>query len=183
MNIAFGYYLNIFDLYGKRDVFIIFNESNSKPTVNEVEALSKLIEAELEKDPSGTTLQETIENSGLECVDFGVQVKSFGLKSPSLEEHFQKADIKKKNNRIDSQAVACNGVPIFDGYGGIMTTDDAIRLEAMWEKSENYKRNDSSLSSNPPKISLEQQIQSVSNRPAKTRCHDNVPVKDTLSER
>lgn len=91
MNIAFGYYLNVFDLYGKRDVFIIFNEANSKPTENEMDILSKLVEAELKKEPSGVTLQEAIENSDLECVEFGVQVKAFGLKPRSLENQIQSA--------------------------------------------------------------------------------------------
>lgn len=65
-------------------------------------------------------------------------------------------------NEDSSQAIACNGVPIFDGHGGILSTDDAIHLEYMWEKSENYKRNHSSLLNNSPKVSLEQQIQSAS---------------------
>ena len=86
MHVAFGHYLNVFDLYGKKDVFIIFNEANSKPTEKELDILHKLVEEELEKEPSGMTLQEAIESSGLECVDFGVQVKAFGLKARSLEE-------------------------------------------------------------------------------------------------
>ena len=101
MHIAFGYYLNVFDLYGKRDIFIIFNEANSKPTENELETLGKLVEAELEKEPSGATLQEVIENSGLECVDFGVQVKTFGLNTRSLE-----AQVQSASNRVSESALS-----------------------------------------------------------------------------
>lgn len=36
------------------------------------------------------------------------------------------------------KAYACNGVPIFDGYGGIMNEEDAERLEESWERAENY---------------------------------------------
>ena len=103
MNMAFGYYLNIFDLYGKRDVFIIFNEANSKPTENELDVLGKLVEAELEKEPSGITLQNAIENSGLECVGFGVQVKAFGLKTRSLEDKNHTVSNHLAESHLDKQ--------------------------------------------------------------------------------
>jgi len=58
----------------------------------------------------------------------------------------------------DSQAIACNGVPIFDSHGGVLTTDDAARLETIWEKAENYEKNHSSLLSDSTDVSLEQQM-------------------------
>ena len=78
----------------------------------------------------------------------------------------------------DSQAISCNGVPIFDGHGGILSTDDAIRLEYMWEKTENYKRNHSSLLNNSSKVSLDQQIQSASSRAAESQSSSKVKAKE-----
>ena len=104
MHAAFGYYLNIFDLYGKRDVFIIFNEANPKPSKKELDVLNKLVETELEKEPSGITLQEVIENCGLKCVDFGVQVKAFGLKARSLEEQIHTVSNNPAKSRHTKQA-------------------------------------------------------------------------------
>ena len=67
-------------------------------------------------------------------------------------------------NNEDSRAVACDGVPIFDGYGGIMSKEDATLLESMWEESENYKYNHTSISNISCKASLDSQIVSASTR-------------------
>lgn len=52
-----------------------------------------------------------------------------------------KVDVKHEHGK----AVACNGVPIFDGYGGVMSVEDAERLEESWEKAENYAMDHESL--------------------------------------
>ena len=106
MHVAFGYYLNLFNLYGKEDIFIIFNEANSKPTTKELDMLNKLVEAELEKEPSGITLQDAIENSGLKCVDFGVQVKTSGLKTHSLEDKIHTVSNHLAESHPDKQMPA-----------------------------------------------------------------------------
>ena len=89
------------------------------------------------------------------------------------------------NERIqeDSQAIACNGVPIFDGYGGILSKDDAARLEEMWEKSENYNSNHTSISNNSSKVSLDQQIRSASTRTSEAPSSDDTQVKESSFER
>ena len=107
MDIAFGHYLNLYDRNGKRDVFIVFNEPNSEPTEDEVDALCDLVKAELGKDPSGATLRDAVENSGLECVDFGVQIKTSGLAhtlenkiyeaSKGVVDHKKPSVLSKKN--------------------------------------------------------------------------------------
>jgi len=99
MEVASGYYLNLFDNKHNswdqgRDVFIIFNEPNSEPTGEELDALAELVEQELEKDPIGQTLKDAIENSGLECVEFGVQIRAEGLKPRSLDQQIQQASTK-----------------------------------------------------------------------------------------
>ena len=82
-----------------------------------------------------------------------------------------------------SQAIACNGVPIFDGYGGVLTTEDAARLESMWEKSENYKRNHISTLNDSSKAPLKQRIQSASNRAEAAHSVAQQPEKGPLPER
>lgn len=81
MEMATGYYLNLFDgSYDGRDIFVLFNEPNPEPTKEELSTLSRLIEAKLQENPSRKTLEAAIENSGLSCVAFGVQVLTRGLK-------------------------------------------------------------------------------------------------------
>ena len=82
----------------------------------------------------------------------------------------------------ESKAVACNGVPIFDGYGGVLTTEDATQLETMWEKSENYKRNLTSILDSSSKVSLEQQIQSASSCAAGPQATSKAKVKESEIE-
>ena len=101
MKMASGYYLNVFDENAKRDVFLIFNEPNSEPTAEELDVLHDLVERELEHCPSGETLRDAIEESGLECVEFGVQVLSFGLRSRSLSDQILSADSQKSNSLVD----------------------------------------------------------------------------------
>lgn len=101
MEVASGYYLNLFDQkYGSsspsRDVFILFNEPNSEPTGEELTALAELVEKELEKSPTGETLQDAIETSGLDCVAFGVQIRAEGLKPRSLDQQILEAGRKNK---------------------------------------------------------------------------------------
>lgn len=87
MKAATGYYLNLFDeknlgeLPG-RDIVVLFNEANSEPTGEELNVLTDLIEQELQKDPTGNSLQSMIEGTELECVSFGVQVFAFGMPKP-----------------------------------------------------------------------------------------------------
>lgn len=90
MDAATGFYLNVYDHHERpsdpaRDVFVIFNEANSAPTQEELNVLSDLVEKELEKNPSGESLQTAIEDSGLECVTFGVQIQATGLNVPPCE--------------------------------------------------------------------------------------------------
>lgn len=74
MEIATGYYLNLFDKNGKRDIFVIFNEPNVKPTKKEIHIISELVEREFSKNPDVYSLQKLIENMNLRCVEYGVQV-------------------------------------------------------------------------------------------------------------
>lgn len=109
MEAASGYYLNLYDnKYGSwdagRDVFILFNEANSEPTGDELNALIVLVEQELEKNPGGETLQEVVENSGLECVAFGVQIRADGLKPRSLDNQIQQAAGKKMQKASKNKA-------------------------------------------------------------------------------
>lgn len=72
MKMASGYYLNV---YGNgRDVFVIFNEPNSEPSAEELTALAALVEREIEKPHTDAKLREIIEDTGLKCVEYGVQV-------------------------------------------------------------------------------------------------------------
>ena len=84
MDSATGFYLNVFDnkersWHEGKDVFVIFNEANSEPTAEELEVLIQLVERELDKDPTGNSLEEAIEDSGLKCVLNGVQIRATGL--------------------------------------------------------------------------------------------------------
>ena len=81
----------------------------------------------------------------------------------------------------DSQAVACNGVPIFDGYGGILSTDDAVRLEGMWEKSENYKDSHSTVLNNSSEVSLGQQVHSVAASAAASQLTSSAKIKMNMN--
>lgn len=74
MEVATGHYLNVYDKNRKRDIFVIFNEPNSAPTIEEVSILTELIERELENKRDREALREIIENTKLDCVQFGVQV-------------------------------------------------------------------------------------------------------------
>ena len=97
MEIASGYYLNVYDRNGKKDVFVIFNEPNSEPTGEELNILAALIESELEKEPSGRTLRDAIEASELDCVEFGVQIHTKGLNALTLEKQIQSATHRAGN--------------------------------------------------------------------------------------
>ena len=74
MKVASGYYLNVFDPSGKRDVFVIFNEPNPAPTAEELSAIAELVEREIQNGPTCGRLRIAIENSGVACVEYGVQV-------------------------------------------------------------------------------------------------------------
>lgn len=90
MEIATGNYLNVFSEINhpgdkERDIIVLFNEPNSQPTGEELAVLADMIVAEVEKDPTGANLQSVIEDSGMECVAFGVQVFAFGMDQPVTE--------------------------------------------------------------------------------------------------
>ena len=91
-------------------------------------------------------------------------------------------DLPQCYEKKESQAIACNGVPIFDGYGGIMTTADAAHLEHMWEKSENYKQNPSTTQNTTSKTPLKQLIQSASNRAETSHPAEQMLEKEPLTE-
>ena len=106
MEIAAGYYLNLFDHKQHswdegRDIFIIFNEPNIEPTKEELDVLIELVEKELEKVPTGESLEDAILNSGLECVTFGIQIRAEGLKPRSLDQQILnaagKTELKKSS--------------------------------------------------------------------------------------
>ena len=73
MRFASGFYINIYDELGK-DVFILLNEPNDEPTIDENDAIQHIVERELKNGCSVERLQEAIEDSGLNCVAWGVQV-------------------------------------------------------------------------------------------------------------
>lgn len=111
MEVASGYYLNLFDNKCRsydpaRDVFILFNEPNSEPTGEELTKLAEIVEKELEINPSGETLRDAIEASGLECVQFGVQIRAEGLKSRTLDQQIQQAERNKKRPGPKPRALA-----------------------------------------------------------------------------
>lgn len=75
-----GYYMNIYKNY-KFDLFIIFNEANSEPTKSEIVALQYIVEEEMEnknllknRKEFVSHLQQVIEETGFECVEYGVQI-------------------------------------------------------------------------------------------------------------
>ena len=83
MKAAFGYYLNLFtdNLSNENtDIFIIFNEANSKPTANELNEIQLLVESfikdsvNMSKSSYENYLQILIEETNLKCVTYGVQV-------------------------------------------------------------------------------------------------------------
>lgn len=79
MKTATGNYMNVYDdLRGGLDIIVLFNEANSEPTSEEISILENLIAKEVGKqgDVSGLRrhLTDIIEASGLDCVEFGVQV-------------------------------------------------------------------------------------------------------------
>lgn len=77
---ATGYYLNVYGL--DYDVFVIFNESNDIPTVEEISIIGAIVEQAIdegiiENDALGafrSKLVSRIEETNLNCVRMGVQV-------------------------------------------------------------------------------------------------------------
>lgn len=76
-----GNYINLTD--SDLDIFIIFNEGNDSPTIEEYEKISKLVEKEVDNmkrlgvtnyDLLHSTLEEAIDLSDYNCVQFGVQI-------------------------------------------------------------------------------------------------------------
>ena len=59
-----------------------------------------------------------------------------------------------------------------------MTADDAARLEEMWESSENYKNNNTSISDESSRVPLDQQILSASTHASKSQPTDKSPVPE-----
>ena len=110
--------------------------------------------------------------------DIDVSVKKLGEEMSWISPDIAADNIKP----LGFQAIACNGVPIFDGHGGIMTTDAANLLEETWEKSENYVCNHTSIAKKPSKVSLEQQIQNASSR-LSDAASDHVQVHKAVPER
>lgn len=111
MDAATGFYLNVFDRHERpsdpaRDVFVIFNEANSAPTQEELKVLSELVEKELEKNPSGESLQTAIEGSGLESVTFGVQIRASGLNVLPCEPPKKRRGRKSRAELHDEQRSA-----------------------------------------------------------------------------
>ena len=81
MKAAYGTYLNVYEeRRGGKDVFVLLNEPNTTPTDKEYLALEELVVRELRcaGDDNANAIRFRIENaieeSGLACVDFGVQV-------------------------------------------------------------------------------------------------------------
>ena len=79
MKTATGTYLNVYEEhFGGKDVVVLFNEANTPPTIEEISILENLIAKEVGKqgDVPGLRrhLTDIIEASGLDCVEFGVQV-------------------------------------------------------------------------------------------------------------
>ena len=73
MEIARGFYINIYDEYEK-DVFVLFNEVNDEPTIEECDVIHHIIEKEIKTVCTAERLQEVIEDISLNCTTFGVQV-------------------------------------------------------------------------------------------------------------
>lgn len=80
MEQATGYYLNV---YGQGyDIFIIFNEGNDEPTIEELSVICDLVEQAVtegipDADVLGSfrdKLMTRIESTELPCVEFGVQI-------------------------------------------------------------------------------------------------------------
>ena len=76
-----GNYINLTD--SDLDIFIIFNEGNDSPTIEEYEKISKLVEKEVDNmkrlgvtnyDLLHSALEEAIDLSNYNCVQFGVQI-------------------------------------------------------------------------------------------------------------
>lgn len=99
MKMATGYYLNVYEesLCGStsKDIFIVFNEANSKPTIEELEEIKAVVESELKNDPEGTNLRQVIEDINFPCVNFGVQVISSMNNSLSISQ--KASDIIEKD--------------------------------------------------------------------------------------
>lgn len=74
MNIATGYYMNLFSRDGRTDVFVIFNEPNPEPTAAEFNAIAELVEQALAEGATARDITIRLETSGLDCTTFGVQV-------------------------------------------------------------------------------------------------------------
>ena len=73
MTRASGYYLNVFGEKGL-DLFVILNEANDQPTMDEYDILYEIMEQEVYKGSSAEVIKEEIELSELNCVAYGVQV-------------------------------------------------------------------------------------------------------------
>lgn len=79
MTTAIGNYMNVFDEFRDGlDIIVLFNEANTAPPAEEISILENLIAKEVGKqgDVPGLRrhLTDIIEASGLDCVEFGVQV-------------------------------------------------------------------------------------------------------------
>jgi len=77
MEMATGHYLNVFSTNTERDIFVIFNEPNPEPTLEEIDTIYRLVQTICEtvsEDDLPHKLVEQIEGASLECVKFGVQI-------------------------------------------------------------------------------------------------------------
>lgn len=72
-----GYYINLWNIDGEYDVFIILNEANDEPTVNEISMIEDAIRPVCEDNSvenKKEKMQEILDDLGLNCLDFGCQV-------------------------------------------------------------------------------------------------------------
>lgn len=84
MESASGYYLNLFQEKPALDLFVIFNEANPEPTGEELTKIQDLLETMISEGALEQprlfefeirrNLALAIENTGLPCVEWGVQV-------------------------------------------------------------------------------------------------------------
>ena len=80
MGSATGYYINV---YGNGvDVFVIINEANDEPTTKEINQITEMVEYAIENNlplrkNREEFIQETLDwisESGLNCVQYGIQI-------------------------------------------------------------------------------------------------------------
>ena len=80
MGIATGEYINV---YGNGvDIFVIINEANDRPTPEEVDKISDMVSYAIEnnlplRENRTEFIQETLDwisESGLNCVQYGIQI-------------------------------------------------------------------------------------------------------------